>query len=283
MEGKYFPKGCFYFEKDTDNLSAFVEMLKANGCYIGSDNHIRNSKGVLCSKLMRNGYYMTNATFNGRNCYFMEHRVIWCWLKGSIPSSVSIRHKDSDKTNNAISNLEVVTQKENAGEKVQVRSNKLRAIKTLGEVCGWSSKQVTALIDTIDNTAFVSDDKQHPNIIPPEDIMAAYSTIVDFTRNRTISKTEEVLNYALGLAGECGEVADIIKKIIFHGKSYEPVDLLLELGDVLYYLCALCNVLNIDFSEVMLNNNAKLMQRYKDGFSVEQSLNRIENERDKNS
>lgn len=281
MKREYFPKECFYFEKDTDSLPAFVEVLKNNGCYIGSDSHIRNSKGVLCSKLMRNGYYMTNAAFKERNCYFMEHRVIWCWIKGPIPTGMTITHKDCDKTNNAISNLEVVAQKKNTGEEIQMHSNKLRAIKTLGKVCGWSNKQITALIDTINSTNFVSDDEQHPNVIPSEDIMIAYSTIVDFTRNKAIGKTEEVLNYALGLAGECGEVVDIIKKIVFHGKSYEPSDLLLELGDVLYYLCALCNVLNIDFSEVMLNNNAKLMHRYKDGFSVKQSLNRIEDERDK--
>lgn len=111
--------------------------------------------------------------------------------------------------------------------------------------------------------------------------MSVYPTIVDFTRNKSIGKNQEILNYTLGLSGECGEVVDIIKKVVYHGKEYNPVEIAFELGDVLYYLCALCNVLNIDFSEIMLNNNAKLMERYGDGFSIQKSLNRIENERGK--
>ena len=48
------------------------------------------------------------------------------------------------------------------------------------------------------------------------------------------------------------------------------------MGDVLYYLTAICNILGIDITEIMLNNNAKLVARYKNGYSVEASLNRIE-------
>ena len=297
MKGSYFPNEHYCFDKDGDNLPVFVEMLKNRGYYIGSDNHIRTPKGVLASKLMRNGYYMTYAQFDKKAYYFMEHRVIWCWLKGPIPHGLVINHKDYNRANNSIDNLELMTQKENTdyskchmlgknvGEKssrAQLTDKQAQAIKTLSYVCGWSNKQISEITGVLDyNVARIVTNKRYPNVIASEDIMSIYPTVVDFTRNKSIGKTEEVLNYALGLAGECGEVVDIIKKIVFHGKEYNPVDLILELGDVLYYLCALCNVLGIDFSEVMLNNNAKLMQRYKDGYSVKASLNRIENESDK--
>ena len=58
--------------------------------------------------------------------------------------------------------------------------------------------------------------------------------------------------------------------------QFDPVDVMLELGDILYYFTAICNILGVDLSEIMLNNNAKLMERYKDGYSIKQSLNRIE-------
>lgn len=43
----------------------------------------------------------------------MAHRVIWTWLKGPIPDGMQINHKDLNKQNNRIDNLEVVTADEN--------------------------------------------------------------------------------------------------------------------------------------------------------------------------
>lgn len=80
----------------------------------------------------------------------------------------------------------------------------------------------------------------------------------------------------MGLCGECGEAVDILKKNLFHGKELDKTELMLELGDILYYLVAICNVLGIDVSEVALNNNAKLLNRYKEGFSKDASNNRVE-------
>ena len=39
------------------------------------------------------------------------------------------------------------------------------------------------------------------------------------------------------------------------------------------------NVLGFDFCDIAMNNNVKLMSRYKDGFSIEQSNNRIEDKK----
>ena len=106
--------------------------------------------------------------------------------------------------------------------------------------------------------------------------MEAYPVIVDFTRNKTISPLEELQNYLLGLNGEVGELTDICKKILYHGKVYDPTELMLELGDILYYLTALCNILGYDLTEIMMNNNAKLIARYNEGYSIQASINRIE-------
>ena len=113
IKGSYFPEEEYNFNFDGDKLPLFVEMLKSRGYYIGADNHIRSKKGTLSSKLMRNGYYMTCAQYDKKVYYFMEHRVIWCWNNGAIPEGMVINHKDYNRANNAIDNLELMTQKEN--------------------------------------------------------------------------------------------------------------------------------------------------------------------------
>lgn len=291
MQGSHFGEEHYYFSEDCDNLSEFTEMLKNRGYYIGEDNHIRTPKGVLASKLMRNGYYLTSAQYNNKIFYFMEHRVIWCWCNGVIPRGMVINHKDYNRANNAIDNLEVLTQKDNTeysrchlnpqiGEKnvkAGLTDKQAQAIKTLSNICGWGPKMVERLTNVKQTTVTkIAHGYRYPNVIEAESIMSVYPILVDFTRNKTIGPEEEIKNYLLGLNGECGEATDMIKKVLYHGKDFEPVSFMLELGDILYYLTAICNVLGIDLSEVMMNNNSKLLARYKDGYSVEQSLNRIE-------
>ena len=79
---------------------------------------------------------------------------------------------------------------------------------------------------------------------------------------------------ALGLAGEAGEVADLIKKMIGHGHSIPKAKLLDEIGDVLWYIADICSKLGLDMEKAASGNIAKLAKRYPDGFSEERSKNR---------
>jgi len=65
---------------------------------------------------------------------------------------------------------------------------------------------------------------------------------------------------ALGLAGEAGEVAEKVKKLIRDG-TLQVEDLKKELGDVLWYVSALASDLNIDLDDVAATNVAKLQSR----------------------
>ena len=94
---------------------------------------------------------------------------------------------------------------------------------------------------------------------------------------KTASKTgDPFLMGALGLAGEAGEVIDIIKKMIFHQHHLDTDKLTKELGDVLWYLAHIASAARIDLNDVATVNIAKLKARYGDAFSVEKSLNRAE-------
>lgn len=289
--GSHFPDEHYYFGEDEDRLPTFVKMLQGRGYYIGEDNHVRSPKGVIASKLLRNGYYMTSAQYDGKMYYFCEHRVIWVWLRGPIPQGLVVNHKDYNRANNAIDNLEIMTQAENVeysrpnfrpprGEKngkAGLTNKQASAIKTIAALMGWGPNEISNLTGVKPYTVTrIVHGYRYPDAVVEEDIMAAYPTIVDFTRNKAIGPIEELKNYLLGLNGECGELTDLCKKILYHGKEYQPVDLMLELGDILYYLVAICNVIGVDVTEALLNNNAKLLARYHNGYSVKDSLNRIE-------
>ena len=53
---------------------------------------------------------------------------------------------------------------------------------------------------------------------------------------RTMAKGEgdsQLANWGLGLTGEAGEVADIVKKYLYHGHTINYDEMVGELGDVL--------------------------------------------------
>ena len=82
--------------------------------------------------------------------------------------------------------------------------------------------------------------------------------------------------YALGLAGEAGEVADLINKHLGHGLDLDLEKVREELGDVLWYVAGLAQVLGLTLSEIAHENINKLERRYPEGFSHEASRNRSE-------
>lgn len=72
--------------------------------------------------------------------------------------------------------------------------------------------------------------------------------------------------FSLGIAGEAGEVADYMKKVIGHGKKFDATTLTEELGDVLWYVSQLAWIHGITMSEIMRVNEEKLRKRYPGGF-----------------
>jgi NTP pyrophosphatase (non-canonical NTP hydrolase) len=78
----------------------------------------------------------------------------------------------------------------------------------------------------------------------------------------------------LGIAGEAGEVADHIKKVLYHGHEPDTEALTIELGDVLWYMAYLCETLGVSLGDVMHANIDKLRARYPGGFTHEASRTR---------
>lgn len=98
--------------------------------------------------------------------------------------------------------------------------------------------------------------------------------IKDIKENEVLRR-DTLINMALGLTGESGEVIDQIKKYAYQGHMLDKEHMAEEIGDVLWYLMNLCNLLDIGINEVMRGNVSKLRERYPNGFSEDNSVNRV--------
>ena len=94
-----------------------------------------------------------------------------------------------------------------------------------------------------------------------------YQAFAKTTWTQTDDDTIALAICGLGAAGEAGEVADKIKKIIhYHQGVMQEGDkeaLVKEIGDVLWYLANLCSWLNVNFGDVAEANRTKLLDRQK--------------------
>jgi len=102
-------------------------------------------------------------------------------------------------------------------------------------------------------------------------------TELEITYDADVSR---LITAAFGMSAECGELVEIIKKILLQGKSYNEdnvIHMKKEAGDVLWYMSQLCIALDTTFEELMEINYQKLSARYPEGtFSVYKSENRVE-------
>lgn len=103
-----------------------------------------------------------------------------------------------------------------------------------------------------------------------------YQELAMRTLNPKIDKKELILNAAMGLCGESGEVIDLVKKHLFQGHDLDDEKLIKELGDVAWYLAEAATALNVNLSEILEKNIKKLENRFPDGFNSNRSINRGE-------
>ena len=69
-----------------------------------------------------------------------------------------------------------------------------------------------------------------------------YQELAGITAGDHGDVVRELTNWAMGLAGETGELVDLLKKEIFMGQIATKRDFESEAGDVLWYLANLCRV-----------------------------------------
>jgi NTP pyrophosphatase (non-canonical NTP hydrolase) len=108
----------------------------------------------------------------------------------------------------------------------------------------------------------------------------ASTNFVDFADrigdlDRQGANIERLLTAGVGINAEGGEFLEIIKKMVFQGKPWNEDNrehLIIELGDVMWYVAQATMALDISFDEVIETNVNKLKKRYPGGeFNVHNS------------
>ena len=96
------------------------------------------------------------------------------------------------------------------------------------------------------------------------------------------SNINRLTTAAVGISAEGGEFMEIVKKMVFQGKPWNDGNrehLIIELGDVMWYVAQACMALEVSFEDVVAGNVKKLEKRYPGGsFEVVMSENRDEND-----
>ena len=97
------------------------------------------------------------------------------------------------------------------------------------------------------------------------------------------ANVERLLTAAVGISAEGGEFMEIVKKMVFQGKPWNDDNrehLIIELGDVMWYVMQACAALDVPIEEVVAGNVEKLKKRYPGGeFDVYKSENRAADDR----
>lgn len=121
----------------------------------------------------------------------------------------------------------------------------------------------------------------HPNnkrdfreLLPHEFTEADFREFVDYLFQSKRDGLDGMLHAAVGLAGESGEVLDLIKKSWVYDKPLNRDKLQEEMGDVIHYLMMECIKQGWTLSDLIRNNVIKLRRRYPDGFSKADAIAR---------
>lgn len=101
-----------------------------------------------------------------------------------------------------------------------------------------------------------------------------YRLLAMRTSRKDLSAKEHLLNGMLGLAGECGECADLVKKHMYQDGRDIKDKLFDELSDVLWYVAETATAMGFNMNDIAAHNIEKLKKRYPEGFSMDRSLHR---------
>lgn len=99
-----------------------------------------------------------------------------------------------------------------------------------------------------------------------------YAEFVETVRKPFAQQQLDLVHMAMGLAGESGEVTDLIKKHWAYDKMLNESALREELGDVMFYVVGMLNVLGWTLEDILQENMTKLKLRYPKGYSDDDAI-----------
>ena len=104
-----------------------------------------------------------------------------------------------------------------------------------------------------------------------------YQKLAMTTLNPALSSKDVLINGVMGLCGESGEAIDLVKKHLAQGHELNKEQLAKELGDIAWYLAETATAIGYPLEDILQMNIDKLKKRFPEGFSVQNSLKRFDN------
>ena len=93
---------------------------------------------------------------------------------------------------------------------------------------------------------------------------------------KPMEPADDLMHAALGLAGEAGEFADAIKKMLVYGRELDLENAIEELCDVLWFVALGCHALGVSMADVAQCNIDKLRRRYPEKYDDELAYKRMD-------
>ena|SRR3990167_4488290 len=96
----------------------------------------------------------------------------------------------------------------------------------------------------------------------------------DYRFKPTADVTPRIEHAVYGLVTESAELLDAVKKAKIYGQDLDKVNIIEEMGDIMWYMALLVDELGTDFENIWQKNIKKLELRYPDKYSDEKAKNR---------
>ena len=102
-----------------------------------------------------------------------------------------------------------------------------------------------------------------------------YQELARRTQNAKLACVERRLHALHGIAAEAGEINGRYQKT-YQGHALDVDKVIDEMGDLMWFISELADVLRVSLDNIAEHNVAKLRKRYPDGFSENRSVYREE-------
>lgn len=97
-------------------------------------------------------------------------------------------------------------------------------------------------------------------------------------RAENLAANAPAVECCLGIAGEAGEILDLIKKSLMYNKPLDQQRLVLEFGDLFHYFIRLADYYGVSLYTIMEKNAEKLRARFPAGYSNAAAIAQAENQ-----
>lgn len=98
------------------------------------------------------------------------------------------------------------------------------------------------------------------------DDLESYSEFVRL-RTKPMDTQGQLLHATIGLATECGELADTVKRHWAYEQKFDEYNAVEEIGDCLFYLTMALNAMGVPLRTALAVNTGKLVKRYPNGYT----------------